>query len=212
VSALRFLWSPGAAAAEEGRVGPAAVAFAAAAFAQGALMKPLMERKEFASGGGPPMGSVVAVAASVGAVILASWFMRTTLLELAMDWKRAHRNMRPMLRATAWLGCGAAVASALWAAVAMMSVPEAAPKLISVGGVPTPDPPPSVWILLVPFAGLWMLRAVWEGLAAAKLYNWRAFPAVAVAGATGLFSLVVAFIAVCSVDAGYLRLVESFKG
>lgn len=185
--------APGAQAALGRAALPAVLVYGAAVLVQGAALRSMIDGPDF-PWDGPPIGGVAEVAVSLAAVSVAAWFMRTTLLEIALDFRRKQRNMRPLLRATALLGAAAAGAAALWGlAVAVFHVRGVA-------------------LILLPLPALWLARSVGEGWAAARLYGKPPAVTVPLALAFGLVTLVVAFVAVCSVNSGYLRVVESFRG
>ncbi len=211
----RFLWSPGDAAAEGGRVGPAASACALAAFAQGVALKMVVERPEFSHKDAPPVAAGWwSVGASVACVALAAWFIRATLMELTLDFRRKSRNMRPTLRATGWVSALAAAIGALWGFAAVLLVPKGAPPVITFKeGDPVTHATvaATLWVLTVPFAALWLWRAVWEGRAAARLYGKPVALGVAVSIAAGLVALLLAFIAVPSASAQYDRISHAFS-
>ncbi|MCE9583979.1 MAG: hypothetical protein K8T20_15960 [Planctomycetes bacterium] len=216
MGAARFLWSPGAAAAEGGRVWPAAAACAAAAFAQGAALKCVLLRPEFSHQDSPPIPDPWwAVGLNVALVALLAWFIRSTVLEIALDWPRKLRNMRPNLRAEAWISAIAGTMGALWGFVAVLAVPRGASPVI----ISTPDSPlteahvaPTLWVLILPFAAFWIWRAVWDGRAAAKLYGRSAILTVAASLVAGFFALLFAFYAVTSATAQYDRISHAFRG
>ncbi|MEK7467458.1 MAG: hypothetical protein AAB074_08595 [Planctomycetota bacterium] len=212
---LRFLWNPGEAAAEGGRVATAASACAAAAFAQGVALKLIVERPEFSHKDAPPVSaSWWAVGASVACVALAAWFIRATLIELVLDLKRKQRNMRATLRATALISALAAAIGATWGFAAVAVVPKGAPPVIEFKeGDPATKATvaPTLWVLTVPFAAIWAWRAAWEGRAAAKLYGKPAWLAILVSLAAGLAALLLAFIAVPSAAAQYDRISHAFS-
>lgn len=211
----RFLRSPGEAAAEGGRVGPAATACALAAFAQGVALKLVVERPEFAHTDAPPVSaSWWSVGASVACVAMAAWFIRSTLVELALDFRRKARNMRSTMRATGWISALAGAAGAAWGFAAVALVPKGAPPVITwKEGDPTTQAQVAgtLWVLTVPFALFWLWRAVWEGRAAAKLYGKPVALAVAVSLAAGLGALLLAFIAVPSAVAQLDRVSNAFS-
>lgn len=211
----RFLWSPGDGAAEGGRVGPAASACALAAFAQGIALKLIVERPEFSHKDAPPVAAGWwSVGASVACVALAAWFIRSTLMELALDFRRKNRNMRPMLRSTGWVSAFAAGIGALWGFAAVLLVPKGAPPVITfTEGDPRTQATvaATLWVLTVPFAAFWLWRAVWEGRAAARLYGKPVALTVAVSIAAGVVALLLAFIAVPSAAAQYDRISNAFS-
>jgi hypothetical protein len=212
---LRFVWSPGEAAAEGGRVATAASACATAAFAQGVALKMIVERPEFSHKDAPSVAANWwSVGASVACVALAAWFIRGTLIELALDLKRKQRNMRSTLRATAWISAIAAAIGATWGFSAVAIVPKGAPPVIEFKeGDPTTKATvaPTLWVLTVPFAAIWVWRATWEGRAAARLYGKPVWLAVTVSLAAGLVALLLAFIAVPSAAAQYDRITHAFS-
>lgn len=212
----RFLWSPGEAAAQGGRPFPGAMACAVASFAQGVTLKWIVERPEFTHKDSPPVdASWWAVGASVACVALVAWFIRSTTIELALDFRRKQRNMRPTLRASAWITAIAASMGALWGAVAMVAVPKGAQPIIKFAeGSPLTEAhvAPQLWVLTVPFLIFWIWRAIWEGRAAAKLYGRPAPLTIAVSFAAGLVALLLAFIAVPTITAQYDRIAHAFRG
>ncbi|NUN51148.1 MAG: hypothetical protein HUU15_20275, partial [Candidatus Brocadiae bacterium] len=66
--------------------------------------------------------------------------------------------------------------------------------------------------ILLPLPAIWSARAACEGLAAARLYGKPLLVAVLLAVVAGGASLLVAFVALCSVESGYGRIVDAFKG
>lgn len=211
MSVARFLWSPGDEAAGGGRIGPAVAALVVTALAQGAAMRMLLDRPEFPSGGGPELGATWRVATEIAIVSVAAWFMRTTLLEIALDFRRKQRNMRPLLRATAWIGAGAAALATLWILAMVALLPQKAPPPPPPGHPEQMQTSPNVWIMLVPVWIAWLARAAWDGLAAARLYAKPRALAVPLSFVFGLVSLIVAFVAICFVNAGFLRIGDAFR-
>lgn len=234
MGAVRFVWSPGEAAAEPGRVIPAAAALAAATFFEGAALKAILERPEFTPAKRTPeqkaaddakslqrvedapavKGAWWQVGGSFVAVALLAWFVRSTVLEIALDFNRKQKNMRPVLRATGWITAIAAAAGALWGLLALVAVPKgASPLIFYKEGESWTDATiaPTVWVLTVPFAIFWAWRAFWEGRAAAKLYGKPAPLAVALSFGAGLMALGLAMFIVTTLSAQYDRITHAFS-